>query len=252
MNTDLIQIEYAFSVAQAESHRARAEALAALLFAQASQTAPQEEVPQDEGESNNVAYFGNKSITLDGPPILIEVQTPLVEVVETPVEAAPETLPEALEVRTEVVEAQAPVEVAPVEAVAPSLPKEGEVPSLLKALQIVIGDADVTTVNQVFDALQRKDWVPIASGDPIAYVRHTLSKNKEVFLRARRGRYTLSAANQYKRIPTFITEEISEELPPTTVKVKAKTGYTAEEVAAAERVVDEVLALHAKAIQPTV
>ncbi len=136
---------------------------------------------------------------------------------------------------------------SPVEV--PSNPLEmDEPPPLLQALQVIIGDAAVTTVDQIYHALRKKEWVPLGSRDPLTYVRHTLSKNKDIFLREHRGRYSLSHENPYKKMPTLVETKVwpaSVEAPakkPTQTSVKPE--YTPEEIQAANEVVDQVLSMH--------
>lgn len=115
-------------------------------------------------------------------------------------------------------------------------------PPLIEALQRVIGDASNTTVDQIYHALREKDWVPLGSRDPLTYVRHTLSKNKDLFLREQRGRYTLSAENPYKRIPTSVESNTK---PSSLVQPPVPTPeYSQEEIDAANAVVEQVLSMH--------
>lgn len=115
-------------------------------------------------------------------------------------------------------------------------------PPLIEALQRVIGDASNTTVDQIFHALREKDWVPLGSRDPLTYVRHTLSKNKDLFLREQRGRYTLAAENPYKKIPTSVEPNVR---PSSPVQPPVSTPeYSQEEIDAANAVVEQVLSMH--------
>lgn len=147
-----------------------------------------------------------------------------------------------------------------------SLPiSEGEAPPLLVALQVVIGDAPVSTVAQIYSALVRQGWLPLGSRDPLTYVRHTLSKNKDVFLRETRGRYTLGATNPYKAKPTLlgqyepeaIEEEEGEEAEATPLSLSnppepSRPRHSREEIEMANQIVDQVLSMHRAAmVAPT-
>lgn len=79
----------------------------------------------------------------------------------------------------------------------PGSKREG-VPSLIKAIQIVMGRKTLNA-DQVHEALKAKTWLPNSS-DPIGYIRYTLSKNKDIFLRVegKRGHYHLGEANIVK------------------------------------------------------
>ena len=180
MTNPLLQIEYNFALAQAETYRAKAEAIKALL------------------------------------------EVPPTRVVEGPREEQP---------------------VVPLAVTSPEVTNvQDGTPPLIEALQRVIGDASNTTVDQIFHALREKDWVPLGSRDPLTYVRHTLSKNKDLFLREQRGRYTLSAENPYKRIPTSVESNTK---PSSPVQPPVPTPeYSQEEIDAANAVVEQVLSMH--------
>lgn len=157
--------------------------------------------------------------------------------------------------------AQEPMETQPM--------SEEEAPPLLVALQMVIGDAPVSTVAQIYSALVRQSWLPLGSRDPLTYVRHTLSKNKDVFLRETRGRYTLGSANPYKAKPTLLGqyepeaveeegEDIEEaEATPLSVSVAnppepSRPKHSREEIKMANQIVDQVLSMHRAAmVAPT-
>ena len=70
--------------------------------------------------------------------------------------------------------------------------KRPDVPPLIKAIQVVMGPRHLFNAEQVLQALKARDWLP-NSVDPIGYIRYTLSKNKDIFLRAEgmRGYYHL-------------------------------------------------------------
>lgn len=88
--------------------------------------------------------------------------------------------------------------------------KRRDVPALVDAIQQVMGNKTMNA-DMVYDALEQRGWLPV-SNDPKGYVRYTLSKNKEIFLRVdgKRGFYHLDLAR-----PNGRARKSEESLTPT-------------------------------------
>lgn len=63
----------------------------------------------------------------------------------------------------------------------------GARPKLVDALGIVMG-SETMTASQILEALNGRGWTPGAA-QPQAYISYTLSDNKEIFARVKRGEY---------------------------------------------------------------
>jgi hypothetical protein len=219
MDTTQIQIEIAFCLAQATAFHAKAKALESFLKSQ-GENLPTNEAsdyqPPPKMTPHEVEVFNVGASLEEGMP-------------QTPSMAPPHT-PRRRRSR-----------------------QEGDPPPVLEAIQIVIGNASQASVNEVYAALNAKSWLPLGSQDPLNYIRHTLSKNKDIFLRSPslRGTYYLSQTNPHRLNPSSIVKlsfqpEPTVEEPKKVMTSSPVVPYTAEEIAIADRVVNEVLELHAR------
>lgn len=110
------------------------------------------------------------------------------------------------------------------------------IPSLIEAIQMVVGRKTMNA-EEVHTALKAKGWLP-ASSDPLGYIRYTLSKNKDIFLRVegRRGHYFLDQNN-----PILASKTDRKNGKPEAAEATSEAA-----VEATDNVVDEVDDLLAK------
>lgn len=123
----------------------------------------------------------------------------------------------------------------------PPRPQECPPASLIESCQIVIGSREMTPI-EVYEELKQRKWLPI-SDNPLYYVRYTLSKEKEIFLRdpLKRGVYHLSPDNQFYGTPSPSGQPAAKKEPKQKSAKKKKPNPLEGE--SPEAVVDRILAL---------